>query len=795
MRSTTVYLALLCSMFFCESLMGQTPFYIGPSACLNPASSDMDQRIQNVTEWTEDEQLRTTHSSTYFSKDGQVKTVSSQRPINYLNENGKLVPIRSDLKANTNGTWSATDQPFPTYLFKDGGFALTLAQGRTLKMGLNCEVNGQKAEIDLDVRGNRIDLKNIFPDIDKQLMFFENTVKYNYILNSYQPIFQNDLTFSEEIEIPKGYSLAVNKELGKQTKDGWMGELNVLNERGNTVSYIQAPICVDANNKWVLATYKIRKEDNKTFLEIVIPSEWLTSSERAFPVIIDPIVTGPTSTWAGGNMPSCILPAVNKDSIQVTIPGGVTITGLFVTASFYADPFTTAIMSQGSMAFSTTCGTSQSFTITGATGTSPGTAYLDSFNLFNPLTCCFPESCNSQTFWLRMHLGRTGPGTGCNTTYIRYDAFTTLWPFQAVVVGKTAESFGGKWLVPLTPICSNTCTITGTAYVNYGVPPYTFTHPWTTDVVVDGTNTGCGTGAETHQFTLTIPNCPNYCDLNTTELVVPPPVVTDACGTVVSDMPSKIVPLKPAPHVSALYDTTICASIENTITLVSCVPGSTINWTGNGTSGNGDITTTIDNTTDQMITVDLEAFASANGCNSDTTLLPLIIQPNPIAGYTADPSPVIANIPVQLSDASSNAQATNVQWEWSLGDGTVSTDQSLSHTYPNPGDYNVCIKVTDDNNCIDSTCTILSVVPAEVIIPNIITANGDGINDLLVFKYLEFYPDNELSVLNRWGNTVLFEEGYKNDWNGDDLTEGTYFFLLKIPEIGKEYQGFFQLER
>jgi gliding motility-associated-like protein len=755
----------------------------------------MGQRIQNMTEWTEDEQLRTTHSSTYFSKDGQVKTVSSQRPINYLNENGKLVPIRSYLKASKNGTWSATDQPFPTYLFKDGGFALTLDQGRTLKMGLNCEVNGQKAKIDLDVTDNRIDLKNIFPDIDKQLMFFENTVKYNYILNSYQPIFQNDLTFSEEIEIPKGYSLAVNKELGKQTKDGWMGELNVLNERGNTVSYIQAPICVDANNKWVLATYKIRKEDNKTFLEIVIPSEWLTSSERAFPVIIDPIVTGPTSTWAGGNMPSCILPAVNKDSIQVTIPGGATITGLFVTASFYADPFTTAIMSQGSMVFSTTCGTSQSFTITGATGTSPGTAYLDSFNLFNPLTCCFPESCNSQTFWLRMHLGRTGPGTGCNTTYIRYDALTTLWPFQAVVVGKTAESFGGKWLVPLTPICSNTCTITGTAYVNYGVPPYTFTHPWTTDIVVDGTNTGCGTGAETHQFTLTIPNCPNYCDLNTTELVVPPPVVTDACGTVVSDMPSKIVPLKPAPHVSAVYDTTICAGIENTITLVSCVPGSTINWTGNGTSGTGDINTTIDNTTNQMITVDLEAFASANGCNSDTTLLPLIIQPNPIAAYTTDPSPVIANIPVQLSDASSNAHATNVQWEWSLGDGTVSTDQSLSHTYPNPGDYNVCIKVTDDNNCIDSTCTNLSVVPAEVIIPNIITANGDGINDLLVFKYLEFYPENELSVLNRWGNTVLFKEGYKNDWNGDDLTEGTYFFLLKIPEIGKEYQGFFQLER
>ena len=795
MRSTSIYLVLLCAFFCWEQLSAQSPFYFGPSACLNPRSTDDNLQVQKAVTWTEDIQLRTTHTSTYLSDDGQIKTVSSQRPINYRNSNGKLVPISADLKVAENGTWAAIDQPHPTYLFKDGRFALTLDQEKMFKMGLNCQLNAQKAKIDLTVTGNTVQLKNIFPEIDKQLLFMENAVKYNYILRSYQSTFQNDLTFSEEIELPKGYSLAYNKELGKETKEGWIGELNVLNEHGGIVSYIQAPICVDANNKWVLATYKIRTSGSKTFLDITVPSEWLTDSQRTFPVIVDPIVTGPTSTWTGGNMPSCILPAVNKDSIQVTIPGGVTITGLFVTASFYADPWTTAIMSQGSMAFSTTCGTSQNFTITGTTGTSPGTAYLDSFNLFNPLTCCFPESCNSSTFWLRMHLGRTGPGTGCNTTYIRYDALTTLWPFQAVVVGKTAESFGGKWLVPLTPICSNTCTITGTTYVNYGVPPYTFTHPWTTDVVVDGTNTGCGTGAETHQFTLTIPNCPNYCDLNTTELVVPPPVVTDACGTVVSDMPSKIVPLKTAPQVSAIYDTTVCSGTENVITLVSCVPGSTINWSGNGTSGTGDITTAIENNTDQLIIIDIQASASVNGCNSNTTLLPLLVQPNPVAGYTVDPSTVIANIPVQLSDASTNAEGTNVQWEWDLGDGSTLTDQSLTHTYPNPGDYNVCIKVTDDNNCIDSICAILNVIPAEVNIPNIITANGDGINDLLVFKYLEFYPDNELSVMNRWGNTVLYKEGYKNDWNGEDLTEGTYFFLLKIPEIGKEYQGFFQLER
>ncbi|MFN6014980.1 MAG: gliding motility-associated C-terminal domain-containing protein [Flavobacteriales bacterium] len=790
MRFSSILLTLVFMVIGCNSSIGQTPFYYGPSACLNPQQKQLEDGKNSI--WSEDIALRTTHTSTYTSNDGQIKTISSQRPLNYYNHNGDLFPIKKDLQSSSNG-WTASEQPYPTYLFKDGSFALTLNDGKLLKMGSKCKLNGFDASPDIHKNGNLVTLKEIFTDVDKQLLFLENSVKYNYVLHSYQNAYSDELIFTEEIELPNGFSLVYNKDLGKETKNGWIGELNVLNDRGEHCSFIQAPICVDANNAWVLASYRIRKSGDHTYLDIVVPKEWLASTERVFPVIVDPIVTGPTSTWSSGNMPSCILPTVNKDSIQVTIPGGVTITGLFVTASFYADPFTTAIMSQGSMAFSTTCATSQNFTITGATGTSPGTAYLDSFNLFNPLTCCFPESCNTSTFWLRMHLGRTGPGTGCNTSFIRYDALTTLWPFQAVVVGKTAESFGGKWLVSQTPICSNSCTINGTAYVNYGVPPYTFTHPWTTDVFVDGSGNGCGSGAEAQQFTLNIPNCPTYCDLNTTELIVPPPVVTDACGNIVSDMPNKIVPIKPAPQVSAIYDTTVCSGTENTIELISCVPGSTINWNGSGGSGN--ITVTIENTTTNMLSTNFEAFASANGCYSDTTILPLNIQPNPVASYTANPIPIIANVPLELTDASTNSQATNIVWDWNLGDGNTSSDQSLSYLYSNPGEYEVCLKVTDDNNCIDSLCSILTVVPADVEIPNIITANGDGINDLLVFKYLEFYPSNELSILNRWGNTVFSAESYKNDWDGADLSEGIYFFLLKVPDINKEIQGFFHLER
>jgi gliding motility-associated-like protein len=76
-----------------------------------------------------------------------------------------------------------------------------------------------------------------------------------------------------------------------------------------------------------------------------------------------------------------------------------------------------------------------------------------------------------------------------------------------------------------------------------------------------------------------------------------------------------------------------------------------------------------------------------------------------------------------------------------------------------------------------------------------VTPNGDGINDALAFDYLDFYPDNELYILNRWGNVVYQTTNYQNDWIGSDFSEGTYFYLLKINETGEEYSSFFQLKK
>ena len=78
--------------------------------------------------------------------------------------------------------------------------------------------------------------------------------------------------------------------------------------------------------------------------------------------------------------------------------------------------------------------------------------------------------------------------------------------------------------------------------------------------------------------------------------------------------------------------------------------------------------------------------------------------------------------------------------------------------------------------------------------------NGDGINDRFTIKGIENFPDNEVSVFNRWGNEIYREQAYNNEtgwdgtFNGDLIPDGTYFYLVQIK--GKEpISGYVQLQR
>jgi gliding motility-associated-like protein len=102
---------------------------------------------------------------------------------------------------------------------------------------------------------------------------------------------------------------------------------------------------------------------------------------------------------------------------------------------------------------------------------------------------------------------------------------------------------------------------------------------------------------------------------------------------------------------------------------------------------------------------------------------------------------------------------------------------------------------TNPGSCSD---TVAIIVLNDINIPNIITPNGDGKNDVLYITGLSSYPNSELLIFNRWGAEVYRSENYLNTWDGSGLAEGTYYYILnrKEPTGGTTtFKGWVYLKR
>ena len=88
--------------------------------------------------------------------------------------------------------------------------------------------------------------------------------------------------------------------------------------------------------------------------------------------------------------------------------------------------------------------------------------------------------------------------------------------------------------------------------------------------------------------------------------------------------------------------------------------------------------------------------------------------------------------------------------------------------------------------------------PGELFIFNGFSPNDDGVNDFFRINGLDNFPDHILYVYNRWGNQVLKTTDYQNDWGGTwegaDLPDGTYYYLLD-DGAGETMSGYVHLHR
>lgn len=117
----------------------------------------------------------------------------------------------------------------------------------------------------------------------------------------------------------------------------------------------------------------------------------------------------------------------------------------------------------------------------------------------------------------------------------------------------------------------------------------------------------------------------------------------------------------------------------------------------------------------------------------------------------------------------------------------VNSDGTVSYT-PDPGysgPDNFTYQVKDRYGYLTNIASVsIALNFFEINIPNLFTPNGDGTNDVFEIRGLNQYGDNELSIVNRWGNEVFRQKNYQNTWGGEGLNEGTYYYLLRVKPKG-----------
>ena len=93
-----------------------------------------------------------------------------------------------------------------------------------------------------------------------------------------------------------------------------------------------------------------------------------------------------------------------------------------------------------------------------------------------------------------------------------------------------------------------------------------------------------------------------------------------------------------------------------------------------------------------------------------------------------------------------------------------------------------------------------------VVVYQLVTPDGDSMNDTWVIDGIEQFPNSSVSLFNRWNSLVFRQDSYDNQltaWAGEanegfakgDLPDGTYFYTVSKGDGSELLEGFLVLKR
>jgi gliding motility-associated-like protein len=84
--------------------------------------------------------------------------------------------------------------------------------------------------------------------------------------------------------------------------------------------------------------------------------------------------------------------------------------------------------------------------------------------------------------------------------------------------------------------------------------------------------------------------------------------------------------------------------------------------------------------------------------------------------------------------------------------------------------------------------------PERFVIPNVFTPDGNGYNETFEIRGFE-QGRWRLTVFDRWGAKVYESLAYNDDWRGEGLPTGSYFYWLDSKDGNRQFKGWVQILR
>lgn len=162
-----------------------------------------------------------------------------------------------------------------------------------------------------------------------------------------------------------------------------------------------------------------------------------------------------------------------------------------------------------------------------------------------------------------------------------------------------------------------------------------------------------------------------------------------------------------------------------------------------------------------------------NNCRDTFSLnIPIYPQPNVNISFSNNNNNINEGGTI---DVTANGDFTSLLWSTGQTTNPITLSQGGNYT----------VTVTNSFGCTNATSFNINMnmynmtTGQPVIESNTLTLNGDGINEMFIIQNIATFSKCKLSVYNIYGDRIYVSDYvYSNSWNGNDLDEGAYYYIL-----------------